>query len=114
MVFNKNSNIETELEVFLFEEDGIWVSYCPALEVSSYGDNMDDAKDAFEDAVKIFFEETTKKGTLGQCLKQLGWEVKESPSLICNKPKLSISSLIENIGKKYQQYNEKVEIPAFC
>ncbi len=113
-MFSKNPSIETELEVFLFEEDGIWVSYCPALELSSYGDNEVDAKNAFFDVLEIFFQETTKKGTLEKCLIQLGWEVKETPNVVCIKPLLSLNSIVENIGKKYQQYNERVEIPAFC
>lgn len=69
------SRVETTVSVgvaFVREEDYV-VAYCPALELSAYGKNEQSAKKAFEEALKIFLEETTKKGTLAKVLTKLGW-----------------------------------------
>ncbi|MEX8548002.1 MAG: hypothetical protein V5804_10420 [Mucilaginibacter sp.] len=52
---DNNSTFEVPLEVQLIKDGNYIVSYCPALELSSYGDNEDDAKEGFEEALGIFF-----------------------------------------------------------
>lgn len=32
------NSVNVNIQVVLFQEDGMWVAYCPALELSSYGD----------------------------------------------------------------------------
>ena len=66
------SAIKMNLQVALFKEENQFVAYCPALELSSYGDNPKEAKQAFEEALEIFIEETSEKGTLENALLQLG------------------------------------------
>jgi len=50
------------------------VVYSPALEISGYGKTHKEAEDDFHNAVKIFIEETTAKGTLEKALQTLGWK----------------------------------------
>ncbi len=68
---NKNA-INLNVQVILFEENGIWVAYCPALELSSCGDDDNDAKKTFEQEMRIFLKETDRKGTLERYLLKLG------------------------------------------
>jgi len=67
--------LSVEVPVLIFEEDGQWIAYCPHLEVSSYGDNEEEARAAFEEALEIFFEETVSRGTLEKELVSLGWSL---------------------------------------
>ncbi|HYV91534.1 MAG TPA: hypothetical protein VE978_07120 [Chitinophagales bacterium] len=58
----------------IFSQDGEYVvCYCPALDLSSYGKNHDDAHHAFEEVLSIFLEDTLHKGTLERILLDLGW-----------------------------------------
>ncbi len=105
------NSINVNVQVVLFQEDGIWISYCPALELSSYGDNQEDAKKAFEEAMKIFLQETDRKGTLERCLLKLGWQLQQKPKPMYNQPIFSLQENKKLLRKNPQFYNEKVAIP---
>ena len=57
---------QVEVLLVLDDDSGQYVAYCPALEVSSYGDTEEEARAAFEDALAIFIKDTTERGTLDQ------------------------------------------------
>lgn len=105
------NSLKVNVQVALFQEDGIWVAYCPALEVSSYGDEKEEAKQAFEEAMKIFLAETERKGTLEKYLLKLGWQLQQKPKPIYNQPHLSIQKNRRLLKKSPQIYNESVAIP---
>ena len=105
------NSLNVNVEVALFQEDGIWVAYCPALEVSSYGDEKHEAKEAFEEAMQIFLSETERKGTLEKYLLKLGWQLQQKPKPIYNQPYLSIQGNRRLLKKSPQIYNERVAIP---
>jgi predicted RNase H-like HicB family nuclease len=107
---NRNS-IHVSVQVVLFQEDGIWVAYCPALELSSYGDDENDAKGAFEEAMQIFLSETNRKGTLERCLLKLGWQLQQKPRPMYNQPNLSLQENRRLLRKNPHIYNERVAIP---
>jgi predicted RNase H-like HicB family nuclease len=68
-----------QLNVMLLKEDDSFVAYCPALELSSFGDSPEDAQKAFHEALEIFIEETSNKGTFDNELLSLGWTLKKKP-----------------------------------
>src|SRR5437667_8757499 len=69
-----NENVfELQLNVLVFQEGDFFVSYCPSLDLSSYGDSINDAKDGFDDAMKNFIEDSVKNKTLHQDLINHGW-----------------------------------------
>ncbi len=103
--------LHVTVQVALFQEDGIWVAYCPAFEVSSYGDEKGEAKQAFEEAMQIFLAETERKGTLEKYLLKLGWQLQQKPKPIYIQPNLSIQENKRLIKKNTQIYNERVAIP---
>jgi len=105
------NSLNVNVQVALFKENDIWVAYCPALEVSSYGDEKDEAKQAFEEAMQIFLAETERKGTLEKYLLKLGWQLQQKPKLIYNQPHLSIQENRRLLKKSPQIYNERVAIP---
>lgn len=107
---NRNS-VNVNVQIVLFQEDGMWVAYCPALELSSYGDDQEEAKEAFEEAMKIFLSETNRKGTLERYLLKLGWQLQQKPKLMYNQPNLSLQKNRRLLRKNPQIYNERVAIP---
>ena len=68
------SKLDVNVEVFIIKEGEVFVSYCPALDLASQGDSFDEAVQAFDEALDIFFEEITEMGTLDDVLKDCGWK----------------------------------------
>ncbi|MFD1467801.1 type II toxin-antitoxin system HicB family antitoxin [Hymenobacter caeli] len=58
----------------LCDDSGQYVAYCPALELSSYGDTEAEAHYAFEETLAFFKQDVTQRGTLNQLLLALGWQ----------------------------------------
>src|SRR5947208_2340209 len=95
----QEDTISAGLQV-IFSQDGEYVvCYCPALDLSSYGKNHDDAHNAFEEALSIFLEDTIHKGTLEKVLLDLGWFLSKQeyfpPQLPLNFLKNKISGTVE-------------------
>jgi predicted RNase H-like HicB family nuclease len=60
----------------VFQEDDQWVGLCPDLDVSSFGDNPDEAKQSLKEAVEAFIEGCAELGSLPDVLVESGF-VKE-------------------------------------
>jgi len=107
--------IKLSIPVFIGKEGESYVTYSPALELSSYGDTVDKAKEAFEDALQIFIDETLKKGTLEKCLLNFGWSLRKIPFPIYDPPNIdtikdSFSRVFQSEYKNY--YSTSFRIPA--
>jgi len=57
----------------IFEEDGQFVAICPELNVSSFGDTVDEARKALREAIDLFLEECEEMGTLEDVLRETGF-----------------------------------------
>ena len=116
-VHNKGTYV-MDLPIIIFKDGNNEIVYCPALDLSGYGKNEDDAKESFKVCLGEFFKYTTNKNTLRKELCRLGWVIKNSK----NKPMLppSMSQLLEendnfsNIFNNYpfRKIDEQIEIPA--
>ncbi len=62
-----------DLKADIFKEDDVYVALCPALNVSSYGDTVDAAKQSLTEAVEAFIEECNSMGTLEEVLEESGF-----------------------------------------
>lgn len=80
-----------KVDVYLVTDGDYVVSYCPSLELSSYGHTATEARRAFSEALEIFLEETTRKGTLERVLLGLGWKLQQRPKFKYIPPPLSRS-----------------------
>ena len=67
-------NYRFALPVSILKEGKTFVAYTPALDLSTAGDTFEEAKQRFEEAVQIFFEEITSHGTANDALLELGWQ----------------------------------------
>lgn len=70
----KTKITEGRLPVIFLKEDDTIVAYTPALDLSTCGRTIEEAKASFEKAADIFFRECIKRGTLEEVLLSLGWK----------------------------------------
>ncbi|WP_035560734.1 type II toxin-antitoxin system HicB family antitoxin [Hymenobacter sp. IS2118] len=71
--------VETQL---VLDDSGQYVAYCPALELSSYGDTEAEARHAFNEALTCFKQDVVQRGTLNQLLLALGWQRHATPATV--------------------------------
>lgn len=57
----------------VWKEGSMYTSYCPELDVASCGKTIEQAWKNLNEALQIFIEETTKKGTLEELLREAGF-----------------------------------------
>jgi hypothetical protein len=76
--------VDVDLSLIIFADDGTDVVYCPALDISGYGLNEQEAIESFKIALGEFFQYTLHEKTFISELKRLGWTVtknKNSPMI---------------------------------
>jgi predicted RNase H-like HicB family nuclease len=56
------------LRAEFFKEENVYVALCPELNVSSFGDSLEEAKRSLTEAVEAFLEECERMGTLEDVL----------------------------------------------
>jgi predicted RNase H-like HicB family nuclease len=57
----------------IFKEAEQFVAVCPELNVSSFGDDVDKARESLREAVDLFLEECESMGTLQAVLREAGF-----------------------------------------
>ena len=110
LIRDKDS-INVNVSVILFKEEEYYVAYCPSLELSSYGDSEKDAKEGFEEAMKIFLDDTSAKGTLEKVLLKLGWQLQQKPRPEYKPPTFSLKESQKFLQKNGKVYDERVAMP---
>ena len=65
------------LPVSFIRESDQFVAYTPALDLSTSGSTLEEAKKNFTEAVGLFFDEIISMGTLEDVLLDLGWQKQE-------------------------------------
>ena len=66
--------MKVKLNVEYFEEDGAVVALCPDLQVSSFGDTIEEAERSIQEALELFFEGCQTLGTTNEVLEESGFE----------------------------------------
>jgi hypothetical protein len=110
--------IDVEVAIIEFKEDGLHFFYSPALDITGYGKTKTEARDSYNLTVEEFMKYTYNKQTLLKELERLGWTISK-------KNKISVptlSSLIQNRSyleeilteKKFHKSDEKLTLPAFA
>lgn len=104
------------LSLIEFNENDVTIVYSPALNISGYGYNSDEAKNSFNIALHEFFQYTNNKKTFDKVLIELGWTIKGSkkkPKMEAplNSDLISKNPLYNDIinSKNYKVYKEDVE-----
>lgn len=73
------------LRVEIFKEGDVYVALSPELNISSFGDTIDDAKKSVKEAIEAFIEECEKIGTLEEVLEESGF-LRTDDSWVTRKP----------------------------
>lgn len=60
------------------KEGKVFIAYSPALDLSTHGKSIDEAKKNFAEALGLFLEELVEHDTLDLVLENMGWKKKQS------------------------------------
>lgn len=71
----KNGYVKVNLPLIRFEEDGYHIAYCPALDVSGYGNSAEEALESFKISLEEFFRYLTNKKTFEREMQRMGWTI---------------------------------------
>lgn len=66
--------MELPIEIEDDRDEGGYIVSCAPLGLVTQGDTQDEAREAIHDAIVCFFESCIARGTLGEALKELGWQ----------------------------------------
>lgn len=110
--------LKAHLDLYSFSENNIHIIYCPALDMSGYGDTEDDARKSFEEVFTTSMEYMLNKNTIHNDLKKHGWNVRGKKSHDLKSPKFEdmyksnkdFKDIIDN--KPYEKSYTDVCIPA--
>jgi len=61
------------LRIEIFKEGDVYVALSPELNVSSFGETIEDAKKSIKEAIEVFIEECERLGTLEDVLEESGF-----------------------------------------
>lgn len=77
--------MQIDLHVDYFEEGGVIVALCPQLQVSSFGDTLQEAETSIREAIELFFEGCKSLDTLEEVLEESGFR-KSNEKWVLRKP----------------------------
>jgi hypothetical protein len=77
----------------IWKEGGMYVAYCPELDMTSCGKSIEDAKNNLKDVISINFVECKKMGTLDQLLQEAGFSEDQGSVLLARKELVSFSPM---------------------
>lgn len=112
--------IKFNLPFIIFEEDNTHFCYCPALDITGYGNTEQEAMDSIYVMLEEYFDYTAKKRTLAADLKRLGWHIKNSLKKKMTPP--DTTDLLRNNREfkrvfnnlEYRKVDKEINIPAFA
>ncbi|GFP21031.1 hypothetical protein HKBW3S06_00257 [Candidatus Hakubella thermalkaliphila] len=61
----------------IFKEGEVYVGLCPELNISSFGEDIEDARRSLQEALGAFLEECEEMGTLEEVLEEAGFLQRE-------------------------------------
>ncbi len=106
-----------KLEFLIFQEDGAYIAYCPALDISSSGESFNEAVGNFYEMFQLYVECCIENNTLHDDLLAHGWVVEKEdvlpPQFSSLVGKKEVKRLLNNsIG--FEKVVGAARIPAFA
>jgi predicted RNase H-like HicB family nuclease len=90
--------INGTIPVFFTKEKESFVAFSPALDLSTCGPTIEEARRNFAEALEIFFEECIKMNSLGEVLESCGWVKDEKrgwePPVYIGEDRIELSNLV--------------------
>ncbi len=120
----KNDYIIVKVKLLLIhfeDENNIQFIYSPHLDLTGYGESLNNARNSFEIALEDFVDYTLKKKTIGKVLSGLGWEIvgsKKKPKKVLAPSIASVINENEYVSEIFDKYStntfhQEVGLPAF-
>ncbi|MFI5196336.1 MAG: hypothetical protein ACHQD8_04540 [Chitinophagales bacterium] len=115
---NTGDRFKFNLPLIIFEEGDAVVCYCPALDLSGYGNTEGEAVDSYKYVMGEYFDYTVKKKTLVADLKKHGWAISKSAHKKMTPPTMTkILETNEDFQRVFNNYSYKkidtnISIPA--
>jgi hypothetical protein len=106
-----------DVGIYVFKEDGVYISYSPAFDLCSYAEDFNGAIAAFYEAFQLYVEYCIENNTLEDDLKEHGWKIvgkKIKEPGISRLLKNETMNKILTSGINYQRLTSSVSIPAFA
>lgn len=100
--------VYVDVEVFLAKDGDAFIAYCPALNLSTYGENDEDVRKAFQDALGIFIDNAIEQKSLERTLLMYGWTLRQRHF---QPPRLSVSELKQALMPTTEIYTERMRMP---
>src|SRR5262245_16577179 len=91
---NEKGSYIVKLPVLSFKDENAHIIYCPALDLSGSGNTESQARESFALTVTEYLDYTTKKGTLLNDLKKMGWTIHKKRWKLASPP--TMSELLES------------------
>ena len=111
---NVSGKLQLSLVAFA-DDDKIYYVYCPALDLTGYGHTESEAKNSFEQTLKLYLNYTVNKETFVADLQAHGWNLKNKNKFISPpfSEMLKHNKDFENIVDKrnFTKFTHELEIP---
>ena len=113
------AEVDIKLSMIIFTEGESTVAYCPALNLSGYGESESEARNSFEVVLSEYLRYTVNKKSLSEDLKKHGWKIRGSLKKSPIPPTMSeLLSLNEDFSRIFNNHDFKktdttFRIPSF-
>jgi len=113
-----NNGIKVVVSIIIFNEDDSTIVYCPALDLSGYGTNEEEALVSFKIVFDQYILYATNKKTLFEDLVNYGWSIPKHKRQNITPPQMSV--LLSNNSEfnrvfntlPYRKIDEELFMPA--
>ena len=88
---------DIQLPVTFLKEGTQFIAYSPALDLSTCGKTLEEARRRFGEAVLLFTQELQIQGTLNEVLTSLGWQKKNAsfiPPTVIGQENYTVSAYV--------------------
>jgi predicted RNase H-like HicB family nuclease len=87
IILKDNQVVSVSIQVNFFKDNrhGDIVARCPALRITTYGKNMEHAKEMFKEAFELWLETTNEDCDAREILKNLDWRIVKSKATSITK-----------------------------
>ena len=75
---NAMTEYHFSIEFYIFQEEGSYIAYCPALDLSTCAATYNEAISNFYEAFQLYIECCVESGTLYEDLDEHGWKLQKS------------------------------------
>lgn len=111
----ENRKHEFKIQFYIFKSEGLYIAYCPALDMTSTGEDINDAVKQFYKHFQLYVEWCIEHDTLIDDLKEHGWKIEGvkiyQPSFNELMEKPDFRELMES-DTEYERLNKTVSFDA--